>query len=99
MDLIQIKTGDSFSWLLTDTAGDLTGITITAAVRTTGKVTRPLTVTEVDLSAGQYQISATGEETAQWPVGFLPCDLKYSATGVSSHTETFKIYVSEGITP
>ena len=100
MDMQQIKRGDSFEWLFADNVeGGLEGITITAAVRTTGRAVRSLTVEEVDLAAGEYQVSASAEETENWPTGYLPCDLKYSSGGVVGHSETFNIYVTERITP
>lgn len=92
---IRIKPGETLRWVCVDDSGDLTGTTIEAAVRF-GDFYYQLTVTEDDLSAGQYTISAAS--TANYPLGRLDCDIKYTSSGVVTFSQTFPIYVEKQVT-
>lgn len=98
MAVIKIKGGDTLSLVCTDSSGDLTGINIAASILVSPDVRRKLTVEETDMANGIYTIIASGTETASWPNGSLPCDIKYSAAGVISHSQNFEIYKSQEVT-
>lgn len=100
---IRLKPGATLLWNVVDDGGDLTGTTITAAVATPrapygdrGEFSYTLTVTETDLSAGEYTISAA--DTSTFPPGPLDCDIKYSVGGVVTYSDTFRIYVDKKVT-
>lgn len=98
------KRGDTLSLACVDDTGDITGVTIEASVsmvRTDirGYFEESLTVTETDLSAGEYTLSATAAETEDWPIGRLNCDIKYSVGGQVERSETFYINLLERVTP
>lgn len=90
-----LKPGDSFELGASDDSGDLTGTEIESAVKN-GDFYYRLTVTPGDLTKGEYTLSA--EDTSSWPVGWLDCDIKYTAAGVVSRTQTFRVYVDEKVT-
>lgn len=94
---LSFKRGDTVEISATDNAGDLTGAQIEASVEARG-FSQSLTVTDVDLSAGKYTLSATPEETENWPVGALSCDLKYTVGNAVVHSPTFQIVIKERVT-
>lgn len=83
---IDIKRGDSFEIVFdrVDDNGapiDLTGATIASTiVRPDATVVQPLTVTLLDQIAtpGRIRVSATKEETANWPLANLMFDIEHT---------------------
>ncbi len=94
---IEITQGDTLVIAGLDDSGTLAGITVTSAVAL-GAFYQALLVTEIDMSLGQYEISATPAQTANWPTGLLQSDLKYVSNGVEVHSDTYEIKVKERVT-
>lgn len=98
MAAAKIKNGETLSLRCTDSATDLTDITVTSRVCNRGWG-QDLTVTINDAANGVFTLSATAEDTANWPVGSLDCDFKYTdSSDVVSYSETFNIVVQQRIT-
>lgn len=93
---ISIKPGATLEWLCVHGALDLTGYTIEAALGK-GDFYQALTVTPVDLSTGQFKLSATPAQTEDFPVGPLLGDIKLTSGDVS-YTDTFRINVLKKVT-
>ena len=92
---IRIKPGATLEINCVESAGDITGTTIRSAVKN-GDFHYQLTVTETDLSAGEYKIAAAS--TSTFPVGWLDCDIEYVVSGVTTDSNTFRIYIEPSIT-
>jgi ethanolamine utilization protein EutP (predicted NTPase) len=93
--IIYLKRNETLSWSVVDTAFDVTGVEIEAALEKDGFY-YPLTVTEDDLSVGRYFISA--EDTSDFPIGTMNCDIKYTVAGIVTYTDTFYVEVIERVT-
>ncbi len=114
MSNLTVKKGDTFSVLCQRVDADnnpvsVSGYTITSKVNSIGTFTQSLTVTLVDPAQGQFSISATATDTANWPVfqaldgttanmNILYCDVQYSLSPYVESTDTFSIYVIEDVT-
>ncbi len=103
--ILETKRGDEFAFdfqAFDDESGlpvDLTGMTITSAVRLRGFLDT-LTVTVIDAPNGEYRLSAPASQTALWPVAKLASDVKFDAgAGHVRRTITFHIEVDEEVTP
>jgi len=79
---LALVRGDDFGQLL-DLSIDLTGYTFEASIYSTltGEEFLAPSVTEVDLSYGQVNLSMTSEETAALPVGTLGFRITWTAPG------------------
>lgn len=53
-------------------------------------------ITITDMSLGKYTVNAG--DTANFPLGKMPVDIKYVLNGIAQHTETFIINFIKGIT-
>lgn len=104
---INFKRGDTFSLLCTrqDSAGapvNLTGYTITSTARVGTSFSDILTVTITSAAAGQFTLSETAANTANWPISsdasIMYCDVQFVFSGVVKSSETFIINVIEDIT-
>lgn len=102
MNQIQFKRGDTF--LLTCTYKDggvatsVASLDIDSQIRNNLKaLVQELTVTKSQ-NTGVFTLSATAEETADWPVSVLRCDVQFSEDGEVKSTQTFYITVVEDIT-
>jgi hypothetical protein len=93
--IIYLKRNETLSWSVVDTAFDISGVEIEAAVEKDGWYYE-LTVAEDDLSEGRYTISA--EDTSDFPIGTLNCDIKYTVAGIITYTDTFYVEVVERVT-
>ena len=92
---IRIKPGETLSWSVIDDTGDLTGTTITSALKFNDYY-YALTVTEDDLTIGSYTINAAS--TATIPAGRIECDIIYSIGGNVTASDTFSIYGDRQVT-
>ncbi len=100
---IEIKRGATLAWPRTrvDSAGtpvDLTGVTVTAAVKLRN-FTATLTVAVDNALAGEFTLSSAATATAVWPIATLECDVKYVEAGVVTYSETDTIIVTASVTP
>ena len=62
-----------------------------------GAVVTDLDVRPLD-NARAAEIHATAAQTATWPLGLMPCDLRMIVAGEAAHTETIHIHVLPGVT-
>lgn len=92
---LSLKPSETLSWSVVDDSGDITGTTIEAAL-SAADFYYPLTITETDLSLGQYEISAAN--TSSFPIGTLSCDIRYTVGSLVTYTETFYVEVVEAVT-
>ncbi|MGB1215526.1 MAG: hypothetical protein ACPG4X_19305 [Pikeienuella sp.] len=90
-----MKRGETILWHVQDELGDISEVTITAALARVGFY-QELTVTPDDLSVGTYTI--TGPDTSDFPVGIMSCDIEYVVDGVTDLSNTFRVNVQENIT-
>lgn len=90
-----LKPSETLSWSVVDDSGDISGATIEAALAA-ADFYYPLTVTPIDLTLGQYELSANN--TSSFPIGTLSCDIRYTVGSIVTFTETFYVEVVEGIT-
>lgn len=74
--------GDDFGSLI-DLSIDTTGYQLEAAIVSlvTGEELLTVTLEEVDAEAGQWQLSLTGEQTAELPVGSLGLRVSWLTEG------------------
>lgn len=93
--IMYLKRGETLSWSVQDTAWDISGVLIEAAIAKHGFYYE-LTVTPDNLSEGRYVLSA--DDTADFPIGTLNCDIKYTAGGIVTYTDTFYVEVLERVT-
>ena len=104
---INFKRGDTFSLECTrkDNAGvavNLTGYTITSTAKVGTSFSDSLTVAVTNAAAGQFTLSETAANTANWPISsdasIMYCDVQFVLSGVVKSSETFIINVVEDIT-
>lgn len=62
-----------------------------------GAVATDLAVRPLD-NARAVEIHATAAQTAQWPLGLMPCDLRMTVAGEVAHSLTFHIHVLPEVT-
>lgn len=110
MATISHKQGDTleltFELKTGTTAVDITNYTISSQLRdstdallTTDDFAGNLTYTAIDATAGQFQLSATSVETADWPEREYNCDVQFiDNDNETSSSETFKIKVIKDVT-
>jgi|DEB0MinimDraft_6_1074348.scaffolds.fasta_scaffold58930_2 hypothetical protein len=97
------KRGDTLEFICTlsenSVVQDITSWTITCDLKREDVLTQELTVTKTDPTNGQFTISATAAQTANWQIGQHQADIEFidTASFVVS-TETFIVNVEKDIT-
>ena len=102
MNRIEFKRGDTFlltcTYKVDDVASNIDDIDIDSQIRNNVKsLIQDLTVTKL-AETGVFTLSATAEETSDWPITALRCDVQFSEDGEVKSTQTFYITVIEDIT-
>lgn len=102
MAQIQFKRGDTFTLTCTykvdGVATSVTALTIDSQIRNQrNQLIQELTVTKL-VGTGQFTLVASAENTTEWPVSVLRCDIQFSDNGIVRSTQTFDISVVEEIT-
>ena len=98
------KRGDSFEVLvevaLNGQIVDLTGWTIRSQIRDGNKnLLKELDIQAVDLSQGQFIMSATSTETEAWTPASYSCDIEFiDPAGFVISSDTFPVTVVRDIT-
>jgi hypothetical protein len=102
MNQIQFKRGDTFlltcTYKVNGVATSVASLTIDSQIRNNVKVLVQDLIVYKQISTGVFTLSATAEETADWPVSVLRCDVQFSENGIVKSTDTFAISVIEDIT-
>lgn len=103
MNTLELKRGDTLDLLCTVQQDgqplDITGWQIDCWVSAQGRVVHRFAGLVVDAAAGQYALRATPADTAQWPLGGLSADIRYTDSGGRvMTTRTFPVRVEERIT-
>lgn len=96
-EMFHLTRGNTLELSAVDDNGDLTGFTLKCSAKL-GTFSADLLVSPVDLTIGSYTLSATATETSGWPLGALEADILYKKDGIVTSSQTFQIYVSEGVT-
>lgn len=78
---------------------DLTGMTVTAAMRGPDDVTRPLSVNVSAAAEGLLEISMTAGQSAQLPLGAHAIDVKITSGARVSRTQSGTIHIVREVTP
>lgn len=99
MPNLEIKRGETFVvqclYSAGDAPADLTGVTVASQVRErSGKLLADLTY-QRGTGTGVYTVSGS---TDTWPLGIVYWDVRYSAGGTVSFTDTMEILVVEAQT-
>ena len=100
--IIKFKRGDTFSLTCTykvdGVPTSVSAITIKSQIRNQ----RDQLIQELDVeklvSTGKFTLIASAEDTAEWPITVLRCDIQFSDGGIVRSTQTFDISVLEDIT-
>lgn len=105
MQTISHKRGDTLtlavSWVVDGVPVDLSSYTVVSQVRTpSDRLILALTVALANQSTnpGQFVISATAVQTADWSVGQLICDIEFRSGAVVVSSETFAFDVVKDVT-
>lgn len=103
MNTLEIKRGDTLDLLCTAQSEgvplDITDWQIACWVRAADQVVHRFTGLIVDAALGQYQLQALAADTAQWPLGGLSADIRYTDAGGRVMTSaTFPVRVIDAIT-
>lgn len=102
--VLEMKRGATFSaGILYADSGvdvDLTGYTITSQVRQFGTLIQTMTVviSNQTTNTGEFTVSATATQTADWPVGTLAWDIRLADGATIVYSKTFQILVDERVT-
>lgn len=102
MAQIKFKRGDTFTLTCTykvdGVPASVSALTIDSQIRNQrNALIHDLTVTKL-VGTGQFTLIASAEDTAEWPVSVLRCDIQFSESGIVRSTQTFDISVIEEVT-
>lgn len=102
MAQIKFKRGDTFTLTCTykvdGVATSVSALTIESQIRNQrDTLIQNLVVTKL-VGTGQFTLIASAEDTTEWPVSVLRCDIQFSEGGVVRSTQTFDISVVEEVT-
>lgn len=102
MAQIKFKRGDTFTLTCTykvdGVPASVAALTIDSQIRNQrNQLIQELTVTKL-VGTGQFTLVASAEDTTDWPVSVLRCDIQFSESGVVRSTQTFDISVAEEVT-
>ena len=100
MSTITHKRGDTFSvaveWTDPDTERDLTGVTCAAQLnKSDGELIQELTCTLAEIDDGyvKFDVTATAEQTRDWPIGTAQTDAELTLDGEVWSSPTFIVRV------
>ncbi|MDO5289342.1 MAG: hypothetical protein Q4F13_06870 [Pseudomonadota bacterium] len=81
-------------------AVDITGWQIDCWLRAPGKqVVYRFAPALTNAAAGQYELRASAQDTARWPIGPLSADIRYvNSAGQVLHTATWHLRVADAMT-
>lgn len=102
MAQIKFKRGDTFSLSCTykvdGVATSVSSIDIDSQIRDNrDKLIQELTVTKL-IGTGEFTLTSTAEETADWPITTMKCDIQFSEGGSIRSTQTFDVVIIEDVT-
>lgn len=102
MAQIKFKRGDTFTlsctYKIDGVPSSVSSIDIDSQVRNQrDTLIQDLIVTKSE-TTGVFTLSADADDTQNWPVTVLRCDVQFSEGGSVRSTQTFEIIVNEDIT-
>lgn len=91
IDIFKFKRGDTFI-LECEVPVDLTGWSVRSQIRSGDKLVATLVFLLVSSTVDSSTYKLTFEDTTEWPIGKLNCDIEYTTNlGQIISTETFYV--------